>query len=244
LAQLRSLSLHFLSTSDHAAISLPTRNRVVFPALIRLKYRGLTRDLEDLVSRIDAPRLKDIEVTFSFESITNFSKLIGFIDRIGMHKSHRQAHILSSENAISITLIQPEAPTRIKFQSFCESFSLQLSSMARILIPFSSLILDVEDLHVNVTRQFRQEDTSYTGRWLELLNLFGGVPTLHGLYISQPGPRHVFLREAVVSFMALRRIFGHPIAVEYEQLSHMSELSGAGTKYTQCRCHCSLTRFQ
>ena len=244
MAQLRSLSLYFLPTSENAAVSPPSRNRVVFPVLTRLEYRGITSDLEDLVARIDAPRLEDIEITFSDESITNLFKLVGFIDRIEIHKSHRQAHILSSENAISISLTQSEAPTRIKFQSFHESFSSQLFSMTRILTPFSSFLLDVEDLHVNVLRQSRQEDSSYTGRWLEFLNLFGGVPTLHSLYIPQPGPRHVFLREAVASFMALRRLFGHPVAVEYEQLSQMSELSGAGTKRTQCRRHCLLTRFR
>ena len=259
VAQLRSLSLHFLSTGDHFSVSLPSPNRVVLPALTRLKYRGITRDLEDLVDRIDAPRLKDIEVTFSNESITDFSKLTGFIDRIEMHKSHLQAHIISSENSFSISLIQPEAPTRIKVQSSCEPFSLRLSSMARIFIQLSALLFEVEDLHINVMRQSRQEKRSDNGRWLELLNLFGGVkwlhvvgnlstdivhslrllanavlPALHVLYIPQPGPRHVVLKEAVVSFMASRRLSGNFIAVEYERLSHMSELSGAGMMCAHC----------
>jgi hypothetical protein len=272
MTQLRSLSLHFLPTNDHVAVSLPSRNRVVFNALTRLKYRGFTWDLEYLVARIDAPRLKDIEVTFSNEFITKLSQLFGFINRIEMHKSHRQAHILSSENAISISLIQPGAPMRIKVQSFRKPFFLQLSTMAQIFIHFSALLLGVEDLYINVTRQSRQEDISYTRQWLELLNLFGGVKRLHvvgnlstdivhslrpphkavlpalkGLYILQPGPRHVPLREAVVSLMILRRLSGHPLAVEYEhyeRLSQMSELSGAGAKYAQRRRRCSLTRLQ
>ena len=244
MAQLRSLSLHLLPVSDYVAISLLSQNRVILPALTSLKYRGITRDLEDLVARIDAPRLEDIEVIFSNESITNWSKLIGFIDRIKMHKSHRQVHILSSETAFSISLITPGVPTRLKFQSFCKPLSIQLSYMARIFIGLHTLFFYVEDLRINVTRQSRQEDTSHTGRWLKLLNLFGGVPALQGLYIPQPGPRHVPLREAVVSFMNLRRLSGHSIAVEYERPSHMSELTGAGTKHAQCCRHCSLTRFQ
>ena len=259
LVQLRSLSLHFLSTSDHAAISPPSLNRVVLPALTRLKYRGIARDLEDLMVRIDAPHLKDIEITFSHESITNLSKNIGFISRL--HKSHRQVHILSSQNAISVSLTQPKGPTRIKFRSFCKSFSLQLSLLDQI----SALLFGVEDLHINVTRQSRQKASSYTGRWLKLLNLFSGVkwlhvagnfstdivrvlfsalPALHCLYIQQPGPRQVPLREAVVSFITFRRLSGNPIAVKYEQSLHMNELSGAGTKHTQCHRHSSLTRFQ
>ena len=253
MAQLRSLSPRSLSTSDHVAVSLPSWNRVVLPALTRLKYRGIDRELENLVARIDdAPRLEDIEVTFSNESITDLSKLIAFIDRIEIHKSHRQAHILSSENAISISFVQPGAPTRIKFRSVHDSLYLRLFFMARIFTRFSALLLDVEDLHINVAQQSIQEDTSYIAQWLQLLNLFGGVhwlhvvgklsteivrlldkaelPALHGLYIPQPGPCHVPLREAVVSFMTLRRLSGHPIVVEYERLSHMSQLSGAGTR--------------
>ena len=269
LAQLRSLSLHFLPTSDHVAVSLPSWDRVVLPALTCLKYRGITKDLEDLVARIDAPRLEDIEITLSYESITNLSKLIGFIDRIEMHNSHRRADILSSENATSISLITPGAPTRLKFQLFGEPLYLRLPVIFQIVFFLSVFLLDVEDLRINVMQQSRQKDGSHIGRWLTLLNLFRGVkwlhilgnlstdivhslrlrykavlPVLQGLYIPQPGPRHTPLREALVSFMTSRRLSGHPIAVEYEQLSHMSELSRAGTKCAQCHRHCSLTYFQ
>ena len=268
MAQLRSLSLHFLPTIDHVSVSPACRNRVVFTALTRFKYRGIVRDFEDLVARIEAPRLEDIEVTFSNIYTLDCSELTGFINRIGMHKSYRQVHLLFSENAFSVSLTQPEVPTRIIFQSFCEPFSLQLSSMARIVIHFYTLLLDVQDLLISVTPQSRQEDIYYTGRWLKLLNLFEGVkwlylvgnlstdivhilqlcndvlPALRGIYIPQPGPCHVPLRQALVSFMTSRRLSGHPIAVEYEQLSRMSGLSGAGTKYAQCHRHCSLTHFR
>ena len=258
MSQLQSLSLHFLPTSDHvqATVSPRSWNRVSLPALTRFKYRGLFRDLEELVARIDAPHLEDIEVTFTNESITDLSKLIAFIDRIEMLRSQRQAHILSSEKAISNSLIQPGVPTRLKFRSVHESLYLRLSYMARIFTQFSAFLLDVEELHISVTQQSRQEDSSYIAQWQQLLNLFGCVkwlhvvgklsteivrlldkaelPALHGLYIPQPGPCHVPLREAVVSFMTFRRLSGHPVVVEYERLSQGSELSGAGTKYAQC----------
>ena len=265
MAQLRSLSLHFLPTIDHVAVSPASLNRVVFTALTRFKYRGIVRDFKDLVAIIDAPRLEDIEVTFSNEYNLGCSELTGFINRIGMHKTYRQAQILFSQNAISIALIQPGAPRRIKFQSFCEPFSLQLSSMARIVVQFSALLIYVKDLLIAMTPPSRQ-DISYARRLLELLDLFEGVkwlylvgnfsidivhvlynavlPALRGIYIPQPGPRNAPLRQALVSFMTSRRLSGHPIVVEYEQLSHMSELSGAGTKYPQCRRHCSLTHFR
>ena len=59
------------------------------------------------------------------------------------------------------------------------------------------------------------------------------LPALHKLYIPQPEARHASLREAVESFMISRQLSGHPIAVEYEKVLHISGLvcgSGAGTE--------------
>jgi hypothetical protein len=70
------------------------------------------------------------------------------------------------------------------------------------------------------------------------------LPALHKLYIPQPGPRHAPLREAVVSFMTSRRLSGHPIAVEYERLCHISELHGNRYNvYPVPGPHHSLTRL-
>ena len=270
--QLRSLSLHFIPITDYIGVSQPFGKRVILPSLTHLNFGGITKYLEDFMTGIDPPRLRDIGITFVDGFISDDSQVIRYIDRIRMHHSYRQAQMLSSENAISISFIQPEPYTRIKFQLLCGPLSLQLSSMARIFTQFSALFRDVEDLRIKVTRQSRQKDSSSrsAGRWLEPLNFFGGVkrlhvvgnlstdiihalelpdnvlPSLHGLYIPQPGPHHVPLREAVVSFMTSRRLSGRPIAVEYERyepLSQISELSDAGAKYAQCRCHCSLTYF-
>ena len=55
------------------------------------------------------------------------------------------------------------------------------------------------------------------------------LPALHKLYIPQPGPRDVVLREAVMSFMISRRLSGHPIAVEYERSCDINEQNETGT---------------
>ena len=54
------------------------------------------------------------------------------------------------------------------------------------------------------------------------------LPALYKLYLPQPGPRHVPLSEAIVSFMTSRCRSGYPIGVEYERLSRISELHGRG----------------
>jgi hypothetical protein len=245
-AQLRSLSLHFLPTTDHIGVTIPPQKRVVFPALTHLDFRGIAKYLGDFVARIDTPRLGDFEVTFFNEPILDFSKLSEFIDRIEIQKSHRRADILSSERVISISLTQPGTPACLTFQLLCEPLAWQLSTMSRLCIPLSSLLIDVKDLHFSVMRQSREGDHDFDSeRWLESITSFTGVkwfhitgnilidivralqqpdrrhktvlPSLQTLYLPQPGPRQARLREMVVSFMVLRRLSGHPIEVEYGQ---------------------------
>ena len=269
MTRLQSLSLHFLFAPDRALLPhVPSEKRVVLPALIRLNFRGVTKYLEDLVARIDAPHLGDIEIEVKFlkESIFDLSKLSEFIDRIKMHKSHRRAHILLSERAFYISLIRPGTPTCIKLRVICNRFSEQLYTMARIYIGLSTVLLNVEDLRISATRRSSWEDV--TGhQWLMLINPFTGVkwfhiaenlstdivhalhlpdnsvtpalPALHKLYIPQPGARHAPLSEAVVSFMTSRWLSGHHVVVDYERPRRISEL---GAMYDQCWRHYSLTR--
>ncbi|KAH9031229.1 hypothetical protein EDB85DRAFT_2146247 [Lactarius pseudohatsudake] len=114
MTQLQSLSHHFLSTTNYRVLHPQSWGCAVLPVLTRLNFRGTAEYLEGLVVRIDAPRLGDFEVTF-FDALTvDLSILSEFIDQIEIQKSHRQAHILSSEQAISISLIQPGASTCLK----------------------------------------------------------------------------------------------------------------------------------
>ena len=259
MVQLQSLSLHFLSsTPGHHAPPPPSRERVVLQVLSRFNFQGITEYLEDFVARIDAPRLGSIDVTFFNRSNFDLSELREFTHRVGMHKSHCRADILSSKRAISLSLTRPGDPTRLKFQLFRKSLSEQLFFIAQVCLQFSAFLLNVEDLHISAKRSSRQDNGLHSQEWLEPINSFTGVKwlyisgnlstdimcsppdgrpesvlsslcKLYKLYILQPVPRYVPLREAVVSFMTSRRLSGHPIVVEYERLRHISKLPGTGT---------------
>jgi hypothetical protein len=269
MTQLRTLSLHILSTILYSAPPAPTVKRVILPALIHLGFRGKTEYLPDLVTRIDAPRLGYIDVVFSTVKTSELSALSEFIGRVGIHRSHRRADIISSDNAISISLTRTGTPGYLQFQLFCPPLALQLSSIALICVHFSAFLLDVEDLRINVRRRSRwEEDSLSIEQWLEPINLFTGVKWFHvagnlstqivralqqpenaalsalqELHILQPGPSPAPLREAVVSFMVLRRLSGHPIGVEYERLSLINELRETGAMHAPCLHHSSLTRL-
>jgi hypothetical protein len=257
MSELRTLLLDFRPTTSFEFIDAPTQpvERFFIPTLTCLKYRGISKYLDTLMARIDAPRLTGIEVTFFGEAMFVLSSIR---NSIRMQKSYQQADILFSERSVSISLTQP-TPMYLKFQVFCESFSQQLLSITAICSQISTSLSCVNELRVKVMRQpSRQDDPE---QWLRLIRSFRGIkwcnvtgnspdfvlalccwksdqrreavlPALQKLYISQPGPRHEPLREAVVTFMTSRQLSGHPIVVEYERLCHMSDLRGKGTTYS------------
>ena len=262
MTQLQSLSLHFLSTANHIVFPFPSGERITLPALTRLHLRGVDAYSEGLVARIGAPCLRDIEITFFDKHIFAVPKLREFIDRIEMLKSHRRADILSSERAIAITLTQPGVPTCLKLQVLCKTLRSQPFFMAQICGHFSAFFHRVEDLRISTERPSTVQHGGNRGQWLGIIRRFRGtkwfhvagdhstnvvralqlsdkqrepvLPALHKLYIREPEPRCVPLREAVLLFMHSCWLSGHFRAVEYERLPN-DRLRGAGTTFARCQ---------
>ena len=267
MAQLRSLSLHFPSITGSVFPPSPPNQRVVLPALVHLDFRGISEYLERLVLRIDTPRLRDIQVTMVDEPFLYLSTLVDYTDRIDMHKSPYQARILSSEHAITISLTRLGAKTCVKLRLISELLSYQLSVVTQIFLR-SAYLLNVEDLCISITRPPSQKDNLRSGLWSTLINSLTGIkwlhlngshstdimhalqdaylrhktvpPALHKLYLPHPGPHHVPLSEAVVSFMTTRLRSGYPICVEYERLCCISEQHGTGTSLCPVPLHYGL----
>ena len=181
LAQLQSISLRFSSATDPFLSRSPPDRRVVFPALTSLKFLGCAKYLERLVLRMDAPRLADIQFTFSDTFIYYLPNLSKFVDGIEMQKSHHQARILSSERAISISLTQHGASTCFTLRLLTERLNEPIFFMTCILSFFPAFLLNVDDLCISVTQasESTQEVSSYGERWQKLLKPFTGVKWLH-----------------------------------------------------------------
>ena len=173
LSQLQSLSLHFRAITFHNS-SLPRYlpqclESIFLPVLTRLQYQGSMEYLEDTVTRIDAPCLKDIEITFFDYLIVAHSRLREFFDWIESYMSHFGAHILSSQPTISISITQPGALTCLKFQVLCKPSRVQTSSMAQIC-----LFNDEGNLRITTTRPSGRMNKSYSRELLEFLSKFKG----------------------------------------------------------------------
>ena len=179
MTQLQSLSVHFLPCPPRRNyLSLPPLpgDRVVLPVLTRFRYRGISKYLDILVARVDAPRLNDIDITFFNQPTLEASQLAHFIGRIESWRTPLRADILSSRGAISITLTRPEAlSTRLKLQVSCEQVDWQLSFISQICDHLSVFLSGVENLGVETAGHSNVPDDMEDEQWLRLICAFGGA---------------------------------------------------------------------
>ena len=235
MTQLQSLSLHFLSfppRRNYLSLPPPPENRIILPALTYFKYRGISKYLDTLVARINAPHLGYLEITFFSQPTLDTSQLGRFINRIETWTSPLQADIVPSERAISVTITESgeEALTRLRLQISCEQLDWQLSSISQICDHFSSFLFSVEDLRIKTAGPPSLPDDMDDERWLRLIRAFDGVKdfyvaheietdVMRALHLSDEGHKTVLpalrnlcvqlipgpLRDLVESFVTQRR---------------------------------------
>ncbi|KAH9029037.1 hypothetical protein EDB84DRAFT_1562946 [Lactarius hengduanensis] len=250
MTQLETLSLRFVSFSHQDTLSLPPQSgkHVVLPALTRLEYRGTSKYLDNFVAEIDAPRLRDISLTFFSQSTMDTSQLGRFIERIEMQTSFSEANVQAYRGFISICFSKPGAPTRVELQISREQLHWQLSSMTQICNHFSPFLSRVENLGITTACQ----NYVGSGQWLDLIRAFGGakdfrvagrqrnmmdilyalrpadgvhrtdtpvLPALRNLRIEETTPVDGPLWDAVQSFITSRWLSGRPVEVYAREYS-------------------------
>ena len=234
MTQLRSLSLDFLYRSPRNDFGLPSTSgqHIFLPSLTFLKYRGTSKYLDSLVTRIYAPYLENVDITFFGQNTVDTSQLSQFIERIETLKSHSQADVLITELAISFRFLRPGTPTSLGLQILCEQLDRQLFLMGQICNHLSPLLFRVKDLHLNSTRTSSRQDEIDGQRWLELIGAFGSaedfrvtgelatdmlcalspvdsehttiLPSLHNLFVPELSLEYGPLWDAAQSFMNSR----------------------------------------
>jgi hypothetical protein len=238
---LKTLSLHFnslLPRRNHLGFPPPSGARVDLPALTCLKYRGTSKFLDSLVARIDAPRLKDIDTTFSSQPTMDASQLGRFICRIEMQLSLDRANVKLSGRAISISFT---GSTPLRLQIPCKPLDWQLSSMAQMCDQCSPFLFRVNNLGINTTISSSGQDDVDGEQWLALFRAFHSartfwvtgelttdilcafgkadgehanvLPALRHLRVGSPLAMYGPSWDAVRSFLAARWISSHPVRI-------------------------------
>ena len=245
MTQLRTVSFHFLSFPHRRSfLSLPPPpgERILLPALTRLKYRGVSKYLDSLAGRIDAPHLGDIDITFFSQPTMDASQLGQFIERVGLQAPRSRADVQISAHAISITNASSSSPLRLHIS--CKQLDWQLSCMAQVCHQLSPLLFPVENLGINTIEWPSGHDGVDDEQWLELVLAFSGArdfrvtgevatrilrafpPADASNVTVLPALRHICVEDLMAisepSWNALqesRRISGHP--VELQGLCHI-----------------------
>ena len=187
LTRLTYLTIGFESPAsrpDRRGRRPPPLTRVILPALELLEFQGVSEYLEDLVARIDAPRLDYLHISFFNQLIFDIQQLPHFISHVGILRSSSRAEIIVTNDHIEINLYPPKGtdpPKELNLGIYCRAVDWQVRSMAQICNQFLFLLSIVEQLNIQVspfewvsTWQVDMEDT----QWLELFRSFTAVQTL------------------------------------------------------------------
>ena len=184
LAGLESLLLKFESPQSRPdcdwRLHLP-RKRSVLPALMSFMFKGICEYLEDLVARIDAPRLADLHVTFFNELTFDTPELARFIERTSTFKQQDEACVEFYDSCVSVTLPQANSH-RLHLRVSCRPSDWQLGSLAQVCTSSfpRDLILRVERLYIlDGSFGLHWQDDIDKSQWLEFLQPFTCVKDLY-----------------------------------------------------------------
>jgi hypothetical protein len=245
LTSLESLFLQFQSPRSHPdreSRRPPPSTRSSLPVLTHFFYKGVTEYLEDLVARIDAPRLNSLYITFFNQIIFETPQFVQCISRTSTFRALEKAHVSFGAAMVNLSLLT-SGSGKLTVKIPCRELDWQVSSMEQVFascLPPLSTLVDLyiyQDLHP----QPEWQDNVENALWLELLHPFTAVrnlyiseqfaprivpalqelvggrttellPTLQSISLERLQPSGP-VQEAIGKFVAARQLSGHPIAI-------------------------------
>jgi hypothetical protein len=197
LSKLERFDLGFLSVPDQTRRPPITEIQTVLPALTNFTFLGTSEYLEDLVARINSPKLDQIRIDFVNQP-ANFqaSQLSQFIGRTGPVFSHAEA-TFSDEYTFSMHpqtirppwyLSTPGIIIRWGKVDWRVSHVVQAISQFKMSATLSNVVHLKLELDHGRARQL--EGSTYDVEWQRFLRQFSNVKTL---YVSRKLAPHISL---------------------------------------------------
>ena len=187
LTNLESLHLWFRCPRPRPALDSrrpppPPLTHSILPSLTEFRFQGTSEYLEEILARIDAPRLDGFHIAFFNEVIFDTPQLFQFISRRPALMTPQKVHIAFNSKAIVVKFqSQTSDYDVLSVKILCRAPDWQLSSIEEVctssLPPFSTL----EDLYIFEDRMFPplwEGDVENT-LWLEVLHPFAAVKNLY-----------------------------------------------------------------
>ena len=171
------------SWDDRANWDPPPLTRIVLPALTRLVFKGDNQYLEAIVSRIDAPLLDSLQITF-FNQLMFDTPLLGhFVSRTETFTAIHRADVDFYTSGVYITLVRRKETFDNKtftLKILCKQPDWQPSSMAQVCNSIIPPLPTLGKLRIGESSfpQSQWYDDMENTEWIELLQPFTCVKDL------------------------------------------------------------------
>jgi hypothetical protein len=191
----------------------PTRS--VLPVLTYFRFKGVCEYLEDIVTRIDAPRLNDLHITLFNQIVFDTPQFIQFISRLPALETFEKAFFYFGDDNACINLGSLQTPGYGGFDVgvSCIELDWQVSSMEQVCTSCLPPLSTLEDLYIFKLPYWLPVwlDNIENTLWLELFQSF---PAVKNLYLSKdfaqaivPALRELIGGSATEVLPALQNIF-------------------------------------
>jgi hypothetical protein len=156
--------------------------RIILPALKTFTFYGACTYLDNLVARIDSPRLNRILISSANQLFdVSIAQLTKYLDRSMASKLTllRHAKIGFSSYHVTFKMYDPSSLSRIS----CEWIDLQVSNLAQSFCHLSTTISNVVHLKLEVMPEVSPLEELVEGaddiEWLRLLRQFSAIQSLY-----------------------------------------------------------------
>jgi hypothetical protein len=174
------------SRPDQASQRAPLQTCIFLPALLTFRFKGVSEYLEVLLARINAPQLRQADITFFNQLAFDISQFPRFIVGTECFGVSNRAEIIINQLSVEITYINMKTVdyTGFTLRISCRELDWQLSSLAQVCSPFLTLFsTTLERLDIREIQNWRprgQGDSDMDdSQWLEVLRPFASVKDLY-----------------------------------------------------------------
>ena len=197
LANLTTLRLELLDPPPRRTVGSwrpPPPTRSILPSLTHIEFKGTSEYLEEILARIDAPRLDILDIAFFNQLIFNTPQLFQLISRRPTLRTPKKGYITFYPHTIHgifpLQTSEYDRPPGLALQVICRTSDWQLPSFAQVCTSSLPPVSTLEDLYIEESRYDLlgwQDDVENT-LWLDLLRPF--VP-VKNLYLSKEIVPHI-----------------------------------------------------
>ena len=187
LSALTSLEFLSLNHSEYTIPILESRHsplltRSILPMLTTILFGGVSGYLEEILARIDAPRLNKMHITF-FNIIFDTPQLFQFISRRPTLMVPEKCHIAFHFGIFVNFPSQISDPGALSVKISCLTLDRQLPSLERLFTSSLPTVPTLENLYIlqveDLYWQQRWLDNVENALWLRVLHPFTAVKSLY-----------------------------------------------------------------